>query len=158
MILTQHYVFSKATSTFSRLYFVQWRVVYYSIICGLTQFSTKAHIARACLEATCFQTREVRIRVYACQRLSSIYYVGCSVTSVITCCVCCVCGQLLDAMNQDSGISLKSLQVDGGMTANNLLMQLQADITGLTIGKFIIGTELCVFCFSIVSFLNDYLL
>jgi glycerol kinase len=58
--------------------------------------------------------------------------------------VCGVCGQLLDAMNQDSGISLKSLQVDGGMTANNLLMQLQADITGLTIGQFIIGAELRV--------------
>ena len=38
-------------------------------------------------------------------------------------------------MNQDSGIYLKSLQVDGGMTANGLLMQLQADLTGLIIGN-----------------------
>ncbi|MGH0117482.1 UNVERIFIED_CONTAM: hypothetical protein FKN15_078176 [Acipenser sinensis] len=31
-------------------------------------------------------------------------------------------------MNKDSGIPLKQLQVDGGMTNNKLLMQLQADI------------------------------
>lgn len=35
--------------------------------------------------------------------------------------------QILDAMNQDSGIPLTQLQVDGGMTSNRLLMQLQAD-------------------------------
>lgn len=38
-------------------------------------------------------------------------------------------------MNQDSGIPLKSIQVDGGMTANNLLMQLQADLMGIDVGK-----------------------
>lgn len=32
-----------------------------SIICGLTQYTKKAHIARAALEAVCFQTREVII-------------------------------------------------------------------------------------------------
>ena len=31
----------------------------FSIICGLSQFTTKEHIARAALEAVCFQTREV---------------------------------------------------------------------------------------------------
>ena len=35
----------------------------------------------------------------------------------------------------DCGIPLKSLQVDGGMTVNNLLMQLQADILGISVGK-----------------------
>ena len=35
-------------------------VVIFSIICGLSQFTTKEHIARAALEAVCFQTREVR--------------------------------------------------------------------------------------------------
>lgn len=34
----------------------------------------------------------------------------------------------------DSKIPLKSLQVDGGMTSNNLLMQLQADIVGIPVG------------------------
>ncbi|XP_006810056.2 glycerol kinase-like [Neolamprologus brichardi] len=31
-------------------------------------------------------------------------------------------------MNQDSGVPLTQLKVDGGMTSNRLLMQLQADI------------------------------
>ena len=57
-------------------------------------------MARAALEAVCFQTKEI-----------------------------------LDAMNADSGIPLKELLVNGGMTANNLLMQLQADIIGLPTGK-----------------------
>ena len=37
-------------------------------------------------------------------------------------------------MNMDCGIPLTSLQVDGGMTINNLLMQLQADILGISVG------------------------
>ncbi|KAK3096459.1 hypothetical protein FSP39_000427 [Pinctada imbricata] len=36
-------------------------------------------------------------------------------------------------MNEDSGIPLKSLQVDGGMTVNKLLMQLQADLMGINV-------------------------
>uniref|UniRef100_A0A8C6WVB3 glycerol kinase n=1 Tax=Neogobius melanostomus TaxID=47308 RepID=A0A8C6WVB3_9GOBI len=63
------------------------------IICGLTQFTNRNHLAFAALEAVCFQTREI-----------------------------------LDAMNLDSGVPLSQLQVDGGMTSNRLLMQLQADI------------------------------
>lgn len=43
--------------------------------------------------------------------------------------------QILDAMNQDSGIHLSQLQVDGGMTSNRLLMQLQADILCIPVGK-----------------------
>ena len=38
---------------------------------------------------------------------------------------------VLDAMQQDSGIQLKSLKVDGGATANNLLMQFQSDLLGV---------------------------
>jgi glycerol kinase len=37
---------------------------------------------------------------------------------------------ILDAMQQDSGIELASLKVDGGASANNFLMQFQADILG----------------------------
>lgn len=43
--------------------------------------------------------------------------------------------QILDAMNQDSGIPLTQLQVDGGMTSNRLLMQLQADILCIPVGE-----------------------
>ncbi|RXN33739.1 glycerol kinase-like isoform X5 [Labeo rohita] len=42
---------------------------------------------------------------------------------------------ILDAMNQDSGIHLSQLQVDGGMTSNRLLMQLQADILCIPVVK-----------------------
>ncbi|KAG1658692.1 Glycerol kinase 3 [Nymphon striatum] len=49
--------------------------------------------------------------------------------------VCFQTKETLDSMNLDSSIPLKSLQVDGGMTENNLLMQLQADLLGITVGK-----------------------
>jgi len=35
---------------------------------------------------------------------------------------------VLDAMKEDAGVKLKSLKVDGGASANNILMQFQADI------------------------------
>ncbi|KAJ3591885.1 hypothetical protein NHX12_007016 [Muraenolepis orangiensis] len=78
---------------FSGLYAPYWEPSARGIICGLTQFTNKNHLAFAALEAVCFQTREI-----------------------------------LDAMNQDSGVPLEQLRVDGGMTSNRLLMQLQADI------------------------------
>lgn len=39
-------------------------------------------------------------------------------------------------MVKDSGTKLTTLQVDGGMTVNNLLMQLQADLTGISVGVY----------------------
>ena len=78
---------------FSGLYAPYWRDSARGVIAGLTRFANKGHLARAVLEATAFQTREV-----------------------------------LDAMEQDSGIRLESLRVDGGMVGNDLLMQFQCDI------------------------------
>jgi len=40
---------------------------------------------------------------------------------------------VLDAMSADSKVALKSMRVDGGATANNLLMQIQADVLGIEI-------------------------
>ncbi|CAB4621587.1 unannotated protein [freshwater metagenome] len=40
---------------------------------------------------------------------------------------------VLDAMSADSKVALKSMRVDGGATANNLLMQIQADVMGIEI-------------------------
>ncbi len=40
---------------------------------------------------------------------------------------------VLEAMEQDSGIPLKELRVDGGMVANELLMQFQADMLGVPV-------------------------
>ncbi|XP_019897997.1 glycerol kinase isoform X3 [Esox lucius] len=85
---------------FSGLYAPYWEPSARGIICGLTQFTNRSHLAFAALEAVCFQTREI-----------------------------------LDAMNQDSGIPLTQLQVDGGMTSNRLLMQLQADILCIPVVK-----------------------
>lgn len=42
---------------------------------------------------------------------------------------------VLDAMQKDSGIELKSLKVDGGACANNLLMQFQSDILGVEVER-----------------------
>jgi glycerol kinase len=42
---------------------------------------------------------------------------------------------ILNAMEEDSGISLNSLKVDGGASANNILMQFQADILGAKVER-----------------------
>jgi len=78
---------------FSGLYAPYWKENARGVITGLTRYANKGHIARAVLEATAFQTREV-----------------------------------VEAMEKDSKIGLESLRVDGGMVANELLMQFQADI------------------------------
>jgi glycerol kinase len=78
---------------FSGLYAPYWRDDARGVITGLTRFATRAHIARAALESTAYQVRDV-----------------------------------VEAMQADSGIALSSLKTDGGMVANSLLMQFQADI------------------------------
>ncbi|MBO3085128.1 glycerol kinase GlpK [Cellulomonas fengjieae] len=83
---------------FSGLFAPYWRSDARGALVGLTRFVNKGHIARAALESTAFQTREV-----------------------------------LDAMNADSGVDLTELKVDGGMVQNELLMQFQADILGVTV-------------------------
>jgi glycerol kinase len=42
---------------------------------------------------------------------------------------------VLEAMQQDAGVKLHSLKVDGGATANNLLMQFQSDLLGVTVQR-----------------------
>ncbi len=42
---------------------------------------------------------------------------------------------VLDAMGKDAGTPLKGLRVDGGASANNLLMQFQADILGVNVER-----------------------
>lgn len=44
---------------------------------------------------------------------------------------------ILDAMNADCHIPLSRLLVDGGMTANNYIMQLQADLSGIPVGTYL---------------------
>lgn len=78
---------------FSGLYAPYWKDSARGVITGLTRYANKGHLARAALEATAFQTRDV-----------------------------------LEAMEKDSGIKLDVLRADGGMVADELLMQFQADI------------------------------
>ena len=78
---------------FYGLFAPRWRPEARGVIAGLTTYITSGHLARAVLEATGWQTREV-----------------------------------LDAMNADSSLPLRTLKVDGGMTSNNLLMQFIADV------------------------------
>lgn len=47
-------------------------------------------------------------------------------------------------MDLDSGIPLSQLLVDGGMTVNDFLMQLQADILGIDVGKQLFHNK-CLF-------------
>ena len=49
----------------------------------------------------------------------------------------CQVQEVLGAMNQDSGVEAVSLKVDGGMTANALLMQFQADLLGVQVGRYL---------------------
>jgi glycerol kinase len=83
---------------FSGLFAPYWKSDARGALVGLTRYVNKGHIARAALEATAFQTREVN-----------------------------------DAMNIDSGVELTELKVDGGMIANETLMQFQADILGVPV-------------------------
>lgn len=83
---------------FSGLFAPYWRSDARGVIVGMSRFTNKGHLARATLEAICYQSREV-----------------------------------LEAMKTDAGIELEILKVDGGATANNSLMQLQADILGVSV-------------------------
>jgi glycerol kinase len=83
---------------FSGLFAPYWKSNARGVFAGLTRYVTAGHIARAALEATAFQSREV-----------------------------------VDAQNEDSGVPLESLKVDGGMVVNETLMQFQADILGVPV-------------------------
>jgi glycerol kinase len=80
---------------FSGLYAPYWKDDARGVIAGLTRYATRAHLARAALEATAYQVRDV-----------------------------------LEAMQEDSGLKLAALKTDGGMIANELLMQFQSDMLG----------------------------
>jgi glycerol kinase len=83
---------------FSGLYAPYWKDDARGVITGLTRYATRAHLARAALEATAYQVRDV-----------------------------------VEAMQEDSGIKLAALKTDGGMVANELLMQFQSDMLGTAV-------------------------
>lgn len=75
-----------------------WDALARGAIVGLTRGTGRAHLARAALEAVCFQTVEV-----------------------------------LSAMRSDCNLIIPELRVDGGMTTNNMLLQMQADFLGVPV-------------------------
>jgi glycerol kinase len=83
---------------FSGLFAPHWRDDARGVIVGLTGYANRGHIARAALEATAWQSKEV-----------------------------------VDAANQVADVPFTDLRVDGGMTANELLMQFQADVLGVPV-------------------------
>ncbi len=89
---------------FSGLFAPYWRSDARGAIVGLSRFNTNAHLARATLEAICYQSRDVA-----------------------------------EAMEKDSGVVLEVLKVDGGVTANDLCMQIQADILGVPVSRPVVA-------------------
>ena len=89
---------------FSGLFAPYWRSDARGALVGLTRYVNRGHIARAVLEATAYQTREV-----------------------------------LEAMEADSGVKLAELKVDGGMTANDTLMQFQADVLDVDVVRPVVA-------------------
>ena len=89
---------------FSGLFAPYWRSDARGAIVGLSRFNTNAHLARATLEAICYQSRDV-----------------------------------VDAMEADSGVRLEVLKVDGGITANDLCMQIQADVLGVDVVRPVVA-------------------
>jgi glycerol kinase len=84
---------------FSGLFAPRWRADARGAIVGLTSYVDKGHVARAVLEATGFQTRDVA-----------------------------------EAM-AEAGQRVTRLKVDGGMTANYLLMQFLADVLDVPVER-----------------------
>ncbi|MEJ8281295.1 glycerol kinase GlpK [Pseudonocardia spirodelae] len=89
---------------FSGLFAPYWRSDARGAIVGLSRFNTNAHLARATLEAICYQSRDVS-----------------------------------DAMTKDSGVTLETLKVDGGVTENELCMQIQADVLGVPVSRPVVA-------------------
>ena len=89
---------------FSGLFAPYWRSDARGVIVGLTRAATKAHIARATLEAIAYQTRDV-----------------------------------INLMASETGKTLKVLRVDGGITQNELCMQMQSDILQMDISRPVVS-------------------
>src|SRR5271154_6414440 len=89
---------------FSGLFAPYWRSDARGAIVGLSRFNTNAHLARATLEAICYQSRDG-----------------------------------VHAVQDDSGGRLEVLKVDGGITANDLCMQIQADVLNVDVVRPVVA-------------------
>lgn len=94
---------------FSGLFAPYWRSDARGVIVGMSRFHTAAHIARATLEAICYQSLDVGQAMVADARAAGI------------------------------GLDLSVLKVDGGITANSLCMQIQADVLGIDVSRPVVA-------------------
>jgi len=94
---------------FSGLFAPYWRPDARGVVTGLTGYITKAHLARATLEATAWQVYDV-----------------------------------VEAMSAESNVDLATLKVDGGMTASDLLLQIQADVLGVPVVRPVVTETTCL--------------
>ncbi|MFI9406658.1 glycerol kinase GlpK [Nocardia sp. NPDC052316] len=94
---------------FSGLFAPRWRPDARGVIAGLTRYVNKAHLARAVLESTAFQTGEV------------------------------VDAMRADAESEQLDLELTTLKVDGGMVSNDLLMQFQSDILDVPVVRPVVN-------------------
>ncbi|MBI3251966.1 MAG: glycerol kinase GlpK [Candidatus Omnitrophica bacterium] len=77
-----------------------WDSAARGLVIGLTRGTTRAHLARAALEAIAFQTREI-----------------------------------LELMKKEARAAFRVLRADGGASANDFLMQFQADMLGIPVER-----------------------
>jgi len=94
---------------FSGLFAPYWRSDARGVIVGMSRYHTAAHLARATLEAICYQSKDVADAMCA------------------------------DARASGTQADLSVLKVDGGVTANALCMQLQADILGVEVSRPVVA-------------------
>ena len=94
---------------FSGLFAPHWRPDARGVIVGLTSYVTRAHLARAALEATAWQVADI-----------------------------------VETMNAESTVPLAMLKVDGGMTASDLLLQIQADLIGVPVVRPTVTETTCL--------------
>lgn len=85
---------------FSGLYAPYWDPSARGLLIGLTGYTTNAHIIRAALESTAYQSTDV-----------------------------------LTALAEATGQPLESIRVDGGMAANDQLLQFQADLLNVPVQR-----------------------
>lgn len=97
---------------FSGLFAPYWDMRATGLLIGLSGHTTKQHICRATLEATCFQTRAI-LDAMAQDTASNDVEGG----------------------SGKGPAGLKSLKVDGGMTNSDVTMQIQSDILGINIER-----------------------
>jgi glycerol kinase len=133
---------------FAGLYAPYWREDARAIICGLTAYNTKAHIVRAALEASAFQVAEVTRAMAEDMRDYNATSTlpedeGSNHNNNNT-----------NANNNNnhhhhhhhhsSVPKLTTLKVDGGFSANSLIMQFQSDILQVTLARPKIAETTCL--------------